>query len=767
MTLKRFLYFLLKPDGRSGKVNNGVVTYSGTPTPLPQTPQGWEDILIGWERSLSLHGILRTFTLPLGFVRDGAQIIRDAVYKQSIEEPIQLLILKLVLKYTPSSFNWFYEYFYRGEIDLSTTEDEQDFVQVSIMEGGITKLLKANEKTVYDFSFDNDSINIEMDGIDLNGSAKYLVPDGIEIDNAVYSTHWMPFSLISVDGIAPGISFVSQNLQDTTGQSVETRMTSNNYFAVNTHATNTINLRLKGQIKLTVTKQNGGNSIQFRFYRSSQTTANQSLYQVGLLVNPFAGSTHAIDVDIVIPLGPGEKMFFEGRVGNSGVHTAYVIQPETFIYPEFTNRFDTTYIPAFTRDVLYRKLVGRILGDESLAVSQLCSDNQNLCITSFDAVRGFQNATVKVSLTDFFSDTDCTLCAGMGIEDGKLVLEKRSYFYNSSAPVSLGRAKEVKHTPSVDLLYNTFKFGHQKPNIEDVNGKYDPNGSTTWTGPLTRVVKEYNMVSPWKAGPMEIELTRVNLDGKTSTDTQNENEVCVINANGSKVVNASVIFNATGNSITIPNGIKLRAGQRIRVQGSTLNDAVFTVLSVGSIITAQLAFVDVTVVDEASVAVTLTFETGAVYTLTRVVYDTLEGVPNQSIFNIEQLTPKRMFQQHWEWIRSMHYGLDSQKLVFAGGDKNYKLKTVLGSVEFDEDADVQIVGMGNINFKPIYDTFKTEVPVNLATILETNRCFSYIDENGDEWVGFVFAAGIAPNTMQEQEFKLLMAPQNDLTKLVD
>ena len=114
--------------------------------------------------------------------------------------------------------------------------------------------------------------------------------------------------------------------------------------------------------------------------------------------------------------------------------------------------------------------------------------------------------------------------------------------------------------------------------------------------------------------------------------------------------------------------------------------------------------------------------------------------------------------------------LDTQKIKFVNGtdNKNTELKTVLAGVTIDEDLDETIANFGDYMFLPWYFIFKTEVPVDLPELIEENqnRTYKITDEYGNEWRGFLRIAGIAPNDFTPQEFRLLAAPSNDITKLI-
>jgi hypothetical protein len=67
----------------------------------------------------------------------------------------------------------------------------------------------------------------------------------------------------------------------------------------------------------------------------------------------------------------------------------------------------------------------------------------------------------------------------------------------------------------------------------------------------------------------------------------------------------------------------------------------------------------------------------------------------------------------------------------------------------------------------MYFEFDTEVPINLAELLEANpnRCFSF-EHEGEVYLGFSIKAGIAPNDLKEQAYKLISVPTNNLSKLI-
>lgn len=767
--MRRFLWYILKEDGRSAKVVNDVVTYTGQPAPLPQTADGWQEMSIGWERNLKDHGVTRNFSLPFGFVLDGLKILRDALYNQSIEEKLFLLIQVLGVVLVPGvSYNWLYQYLYRGELDLSAAEDNLDMINVPCMEGSLYKMLKANRATKYTFPFDLEAVNVNLDGIALEENAHYKVAGPIS-NAAAFTTHTIPVPFVNKEGTSTGTGFFSQNLEDVSGSVAAYVAASVNYFLINTSGAPR-DYNIKGIIRYTCTVNTAGLSYRWWFSRNGDTSDPASINFYDSVTNPVPGATYEIPVDINFTLNNNQKFFLFGRFyGAGGVEIAVDFLDSSELNVTFESTGAATNCLAYTKDVLFRKLIGKVTGNEANASSLLCEDKKYTVLTSGDAIRGLTDPVIITSLEDFYDDMDATYMAGLGIENGKIEIEARSKYYDNSAPVDLGIIKDLVIVPANDYRANRFKFGHVKPDIEDINGKYDPNGSNEFSGPLLKAVNEYDKVSPYKAGPYEIESLRLNLDGKITTDDRRDLGVYVLNCIGHKTINANVSFNAAGSFFTIGSAQYLAGNQQIQISGSAFNDGIYNITGLGNLIVAWLVVLSGPLVDEVNVDVTITVLRGEVLTLNRPAYTTLEGVPNDTIFNLPDLTPKAMLLAHGRWIRSMHKGLENQKLVFNSGDKNTALKIVLGGVTIDEDKDEPIAALGDEMFIPFYASFGTEVPVNIVDILEANpnRCFTGFDEaRGVQVEIFLMAGGFAPNDLQEQEYRGLLTANNDISLLV-
>lgn len=121
-----------------------ILSYREVTIDLDHSPSGWDDTLIKYERSTKYWGLIRSFTIPLKFVLEGAELLREAFYNDGIEAEVKLEILKL------NRLSLEYYSAYVADLDFSSFNDSDYFVEITIIDGGASKYIKANEGTTYD-----------------------------------------------------------------------------------------------------------------------------------------------------------------------------------------------------------------------------------------------------------------------------------------------------------------------------------------------------------------------------------------------------------------------------------------------------------------------------------------------------------------------------------------------------------------------------------------------------------------------------------------
>ena len=775
-----------RTDGGTMHVDNGAVISSAQRKALPNNPDGWNDISIGWERNMTNYGIVRNFSLPLGFVLDGAKILRKIFLTENIERKLSILITQLSLKLTPTKFAYQYLFIYKGDLDLSTCQVVPNKVTINIMESGISKLLKANEGTVYELPLDDpDARVVYCDGITLFERVNFGVVDGITMSNPV-NYFAMPFTEFNREGKSSGVYIQGQTFEpigDLHSTSLDDyRHSSLNYFIQNTTDT-PITVKLEGTIKYKFRSDLSGllpggpspnvtllvtSSIDGKLVDSVTFTGNLN----DVLYSKEVSFTNTLD-------SKDENLFFillisDHIIIGDGDHEVYDFEfyPDSEVHTSLETRFKASMVRMFTLYDCYRKLTGKITGDPDDAVSTLLANNLNMCITCGDAIRGFDGSKIKTKMTDFFKAVNVQFNAGMGIENNKVTIEEKAHYYNYSNPIPLGEVKSFpKITNATDLMANTFKIGSEAKDYTDINGRNEFNNTYLFSSPITRVVKEFSLLSPYRRDCYGFEYTRINFDGQKTTDSQGDNDIWIVNTSKGAPYSFLLLPFGTHFETEAPNLFKL-PGNNLEIgtllyHTDSVNAGEFHVVSVSN---AVEGFTYVTVLE----AVITDDNAGALYTagvhpygLRRGTYDVITGLLSpDTIFNIEDMTVARLIKKHSNWLHGMLEGFEGKELTFQTTEKNKLLYTQQGSVINEEAANVKINELAAPLFKPKYIEIEVKVPVNLTALLENNpaKCFSFT-WHGKLYKGFLMKAGISISDNAQQVFKLLSSPDNDFSKL--
>lgn len=827
--MKEWLHFILDEDGRSYyEDTNGSVSNSVTPKPLVHTPDGWKDISIAYERDMKKLGLLKSFTFPLQFFLDGVKILRNGVYRQFIELKLFYLITKRKIELVNGNtqFKDYHTKWYRGQIDLATFKDDEFSASCTIGPLGLEKQLKAFENQDFEFPLsDREASDIEMDGLNLYSKALYEISEVLYDDSVFRHTHIVPFGKLSSEGIATGVALFDQTIGSVEGYSTPNQFYENsqNFHLAVDVSSQPVSVSYTGKIRVRITRNTLHAAVRYFF----RTSTNRVFTITGQAdgINP----TVTIPVNITILVQPGEKVFLAGVVFGGftagSIGFKYEFLDDSEITVTFATKYDKSYIRGFQPAILADKILEKITGSRGMLNSTLLtsSDYKNFYITSGDGIRSLSNANVKISFSKLFDIFRVNAFAGQSIENGKLVIEDGEQFLNYTAPsqvVHLGEVRSCKPRIATELLFNTIDIGHSNKDVEGVEGKYRFNNIHQYSVPRTSTATKFSLVSPAMADPYIIEHTRINFDGKTTTDADKDNDLFVIHGKPTavadveslaedpgKVVLASddeVQFKHFNNIGMTPNStfsqftwfgaasvaVRLKvylvplstpSGQSVTVRLKVNNIQIASVVVVGDAnntaaldITRILNtgdFVSVTVsspsgsISIVSCILSMTFATLNIVRLFRETYSTLTGVSDNTIFNIELLTPKRLLRKWKKYLNSVCYRLEGKDYQFLLSDRNPELFTVLGSVTTDEDSNEPITS--DILFKPFIFEVETQVPVDLVDIIDTDPSVPFDFEwGGNTYKGFMLKGGIAPDDNRNQVFLLLCTPDTDETKLI-
>jgi hypothetical protein len=507
------LYCITDDQGRCAVNNNGTVDFVSTITPLAVSPDGWQEKSIKYARNMTNFGMWRNFTNPLKYVKDAAYIVRDQLYRFGTERKLYQVIHRLDKTF---GGGWIHRLFYKGELDLSQAEDTDTAMQVNIMEGDLIKLFKANENTTYEIDIDvPDAVTVQMDGHFLNEKQNFIIPGGISFTG----DHILYVSFINKEGNAFGVAPYTVNGKNGTPDVT----TSPDFFLASTVQSIGSN-SLAGNVTFS-TFNNGGPFSYTLILRYSSGL----IVTLATISGTSIGDTYTLPFNYNLDLLDGEEYFLYAISAGTPIN-----YHDSEFSVSFKSRYKTTYIKALRPVYIAQKLLDKITGGGyTFNSTYLSTEWENLLITSGDGIRaygsagalnpGFTAPKLKISWSEFYEGYNVPCNLSSFIRNQILNIEKKEDVFKPTIQQAMGEVTDLVVNTAKDFQYNVVKIGYPNTDTEGVNGRDEFNVTQTYTSPITRVNKVYELVSKIIASMYEIEITRINLDGKTTTDDNNDN----------------------------------------------------------------------------------------------------------------------------------------------------------------------------------------------------------------------------------------------------
>lgn len=204
----------------------------------------------------------------------------------------------------------------------------------------------------------------------------------------------------------------------------------------------------------------------------------------------------------------------------------------------------------------------------------------------------------------------------------------------------------------------------------------------------------------------------------------------------------------------------------------SLNDIVFITASVyGSSLDVQL--------NSANIVFTSNYIKA--YNLKRVNYDSLTGIPNVVTddtgelrtdlpgcpYNIEQVTPKSLYKNWLDFIKSNFLDQVTGKMLFRSLSKNPYLSRTIGGVTITENTDEDILS-ANRMFYPIEVEVETAVPIGFADLLTNSKnAHIHFTFMGRDFYFFPLELKQKPALNEMQTWRGLLSPSTSLANLVN
>lgn len=778
MNLKRALYFFAEADGRVRQVINGVVTSISQVRALQNSPIGHQDVAIMWKRNEELWGQVRNFSLPLGFPNDSALITRNDGYRFNPDRELYLIIKWLVCEVTDDEFQLYYKSIYRGRLDFSTLHDlPQEYrTSMNIMEGGASRLLKAAFNTEFYIPFDTDAVTVKMDGTRIEGKYNAIPDNGTSPSGTFYfKNHLVGLQMVQGElGFIGSVKSVQR--QQVSNMNTGIKATGGWFFKATVTGDIDITYNIDVVVEYTpaapAINPAAQYSIVIRKIDSTGTGTNLHTLLSRTAGDGIPGDYH-LESAATISVNETDELYLyafctvEGASGDDQIRTIYNINQDTVFTAKYFYRHPTTYCKAFSPYQLYLKLCAKAGILAVNAVSTLLQQS-TYYFTSGDGIRQIDDTGVKITWADFFLAIDTWHMAGLSTQNDTITIEGRRSFFQTDNPVIFSQAKVEDIWHNTDWLYSSIKVGHAEPEVDAVNGKYAFNATHIYKTPVKAGGgKVLEIISPVRCDPFEIETLRRETEGQTTTDTTKDNRAFAIDVDPSPPdpVTANVSF-LTGTPPYIIGylGADVEVGVTIQVSGTALNNGQYKIIGIGSVLLFNIYYlqeINNPVQNESGIVATVTFVSGFTLSLDRSVIPD-SGVPDpESIYNV-RLRPSEILRHHYQWIRSYLWNYTG-KIIFEQATRNADL-TVNG---VKDGHDINIQDMGDLLFIPKFMKATVPTDITLSEILEDNiNTPATIPYAGNNYSGFIWEAGVSPESEEPQVCQILLFPDTDIEKLI-
>ena len=708
----KFRFYLQDSTGKYYFMNGNVVDLTTTKTPLRYAPQNWENTQLDWERGFKYHGIVRKTSTTFDFHKDSANILRSIYYNSGVNGYAKFVIEMFNDTFAVQN----YELLYDGEINFVSFKSTLYGVKCEIIEGGFLNKLQSRASTNYEIDLFNNpnQIWVEMDGINLEFRIKWTSTSGITLFKNLAQEAKVGLNVLSYEGTNLIFGTYDSVPSNNPSQNFNELKLLQNISGVSQSHTLVYNANFNTFIP-TIPGGDGYIQVLMAIVNSSNTIVSINvIYQDPILLLQGQSKVTNLPITWNFTLNNGEYIFVFYRVrtpaddANRGANFTELGSSLDF---NFANKQEKSYIKCLRPLYVFSELINRIGDNTTIVDSQLLDGNEDKVITSFDSIRNLPNCKLNTNFDDFYESMNNIFNTSLiydKINDYCYLESKATVYDNSNTILNLGEVSDFEIITHTEDLFSKLEASYQNYDYDSVNGKDEFNCLNEFLSPLTAVSSSLNLSDTYRADMYGIELTRINLSGKTITDGENDNDVGVIH-----------IENSVAGQI--PSGYDGAGEDYYKLYRNPA-------LVISNIYSPQTAF---------------------------------------NIF----FSPKRCLLRQGDYLRSLLYGNDSELIKYQISSKNnalgLKMVTNDGVTTIDEGADILISTLDDIIFKPTIFQFKTTVNISLNTIMNTTPyqlCSFTFKRN--TYYGFFIKSSLQPAFNETQTFKLLCAPQTDLTNLI-
>jgi hypothetical protein len=520
-------------------------------------PIGWDAVELTLQRSDNYHGLENVISDNIKFWGTGADIISEAYETYGIDAQ-----LNFVINYSCDGGDT-YTVFFSGILNCYSYSVVNNEVSIKIDYSDFQRTAKNRLDTPV-----NLNSNISIDGntmssivpFDLHLHGKSI----LYVANMLVNDPIKTFNLTDPAPFNPPFTIIGTDISDITEMSSYQPLVA--LIQNNTSQTRTIHITGRIVVSHHSLAISNAGPTTYTYAGGFQVFAGTTL----LYTAPYNGGsspvTYDFTIDQTVTIAPMSSMVFEffDYYANSVYAPLNSYSADWSFDSSLSNltiqdvsSFNPSTTKAFLIHEVFAKIAESITGIQDSFRSDFFGRtnssphqyDQNGCgawvaITNGLNIRKMldKNAEyypITASFNQVFQAADAIWNLGMRMEkddSGKeyIRVEPKEYFYKAKTIYTALSVSDLKRSPAIDLIYNNFKIGYDKWNL-NISGKNaidEFNSTRTYNVPVKKADKTYQNLSKFIASGYVIEQTRrLQFNSLPTNDFETDNDLFVICTN--------------------------------------------------------------------------------------------------------------------------------------------------------------------------------------------------------------------------------------------
>lgn len=490
-------------------------------------------------------GVVSEVSFDINFVLKGRDFVKNIFDTEGLYGKALFSI------YKRGDFDNDYKLVKEINLDFGTYKEYADKVTIGAVKSDLVEIINSEGKSKY-----------EIPVSEVTETKKWEYDRMNFINNGVYELSEESFNITATPGHYPICLPVSLSSSEVIlGEEVDFKDQSlevdNDFFVENLndtpvqlHLNIDVNIQLKGKFRLiSANPEDKVECIEnaFSVFICKMDSKNERtyLYEVNLVpdnykiesnTGPFSWSGEyscVFSLDNLISIEKNEKLAFALTVGRGDL----IFSGSKVTFSDFKNfrayfvskSKYIQHIDIIDPVVLMQRYLDEMSGMKGLFSANIVwneSDYKTMIIAA-ESIRKIPEAKLYGSPNDFF-DWMKVLGYEYDIDGNKLIFKQRDEFYHKTSVAASMREDEI-----ADLIikadethaYTSIEVGYKKQEYDSINGRCEPNGTFNYTtGYITREDNKLNLISPYRADAMGIEMLCQETERDT-TDNESDNDV--------------------------------------------------------------------------------------------------------------------------------------------------------------------------------------------------------------------------------------------------